>query len=103
FPRETACGMASPLSATRVCFGHAREPIITASPIGPLGGNDDPFTPARPDTPDPPRDYKVGGTWLRRRHRRALCQRSLRSGLALARRVGPLGSRGQQYAEQALQ
>src|SRR5262249_30405122 len=84
-------------------FSHARQSIITASPIGPLGGHDDPFTPACPDTPDPPRGHKIGGAWLRRHHCGTLCQRSLRGGFALAWRVGPLGTGGQQYADQAVQ
>jgi len=49
--------LASPSCAIGLCFSCAKEPITTGRPLDPLGGYDDPFTPARPDTPDPPRDY----------------------------------------------
>ena len=63
------------------------------------------MTDSMPDTisPYPPQPSQKRGARFRRRHCRALRQGQLRRRLVVARRLGPLGSRRQQHADQALQ
>src|SRR6516225_10292418 len=79
-PHERRRGMASPLSARRVCFQPRHINNNDGVAYWTLGGHDEPITPARPITSNPPRNYKIGGTRLCRRHCRALCEGGLRCG-----------------------